>query len=273
MPSTLQVSSDNGVVRIVLDSPPVNALGAQMMIELHTVLTGLREDPQAKVIVFSSANREFFSAHVDMGIGEQMDVLQWLAAQAPEGVSVFQVVGELIRNQPQVTIVKLAGKARGGGAEVVAAADLAFAALETAGLGQIESLMGIVPAGGGTQYLRQRMGRNRALEIVLTGELFDAKTAAEYGWINRAVPAVDLDAFVDRVARNIAALPEGVIAGVKQTLPPEDLTPGFALEQKSWAALIGRPEVQRMMAEALAKGAQTVEGERDLEGLMRSVTP
>ncbi len=90
MPSTLQVTSDNGVVQIVLDNPPVNALGAQMMSELRTVLTELKDDPQARVIVFSSADPEFFSAHVDMGIVEQMDVLQELAELAPEGVNVFQ---------------------------------------------------------------------------------------------------------------------------------------------------------------------------------------
>jgi len=84
---------------------------------------------------------------------------------------------------------------------------MAFAAVKTAGLGQIEALMGILPGGGGAQYLRERVGRNRALEVVLTVGLLDAETAASYGWINRAVPADELDEYVDRVARNIAALP------------------------------------------------------------------
>ncbi|MFJ1708854.1 enoyl-CoA hydratase/isomerase family protein [Kitasatospora sp. NPDC088346] len=156
--STLHVSSERGVARVVLDDPPVNALGLTMMRELRTVLTGLRDDPSVRVIVFSSADPEFFIAHVDMRIGEQMDELQELAASAPQDVNVFQAIGELIRHQPQVTIVKLAGKARGGGAEFVAAGDMAFAAVETAGLGQIEALMGIVPGGGGTQYWRWRCG-------------------------------------------------------------------------------------------------------------------
>ena len=271
--STLRVGADNGVARIVLDNPPVNALSVTMMRELRTALDALRHDPATKVIVFSSANPEFFIAHVDMNVVEQMEELQAMAAQAPAGANVFQAVGELVRHQPQVTIVKLAGKARGGGAEFVAAADMTFAAAETAGLGQIEALMGIVPSGGATQYLRQRMGRNRALEILLTGDLFDAQTAAAYGWINRAVPSAELDAYVERVARNIAALPEGVVAGMKTVLPPEDLTEGFAREESAWGALISRPETQQLMADAVAKGVQTVDGERDLEGLMRSLTP
>lgn len=269
--STLRVSSADGVAHVVLDNPPVNVLGVTMMRELRTVLTALADDPSVRVIVFSSADPEFFLAHVDMRIAEDMDALGPLAASAPEDVNVFQAVGELLRHQPQVTIVKLAGKARGGGAEFVAAADMAFAAAETAGLGQIEALMGIVPGGGGTQYLRERVGRNRALEVILTGDLFDAATAASYGWINRALPAAELDAYVDRVARNIAALPEGVGAAAKQALPADDLTEGLLRENDAWAATLARPAAQHLITGGLRAGAQTPAGERDLETLMRGV--
>ncbi|MFI6273937.1 enoyl-CoA hydratase/isomerase family protein [Streptomyces sp. NPDC050988] len=269
--STLHMSSEHGVTRIVLDNPPVNVISATMMRELRTVLTTLAEDPSVRVIVFSSADPEFFLAHVDMRIGERMDVLQELAASASADVNVFQAVGELIRHQPQITIVKLAGKARGGGAEFVAAADMAFAAVETAGLGQIEALMGIVPGGGGTQYLRDRVGRNRALEVVLTADLFDAETAASYGWINRALPAAELDAYVDRVARNIAALPDGVIEAAKRSLPAEDFKEGLLRENDAWAATFSLPAAQRLISGGLQNGAQTPAGERDLEALMRGV--
>jgi hypothetical protein len=87
----------------------------------------------------------------------------------------------------------------------------------------------------------------------------------------RELPAAELDAYVERVARSIADLPEGVIAGMKATLPPEDLTEGFAREEAAWGALVSRPETQQLMADAVAMGVQTPEGERDLEGLMRSL--
>ncbi|MEU5646967.1 enoyl-CoA hydratase/isomerase family protein [Streptomyces milbemycinicus] len=183
----------------------------------------------------------------------------------------FQAIGELIRHQPRVTIVKLAGKARGGGAEFVAAADMTFAAIETAGLGQIEALMGIIPDGGGIQYLRDRVGRNRALEVVLTADLFDAETAASYGWINRALPADELDEYVDRVARNIAALPDGVIEAAKSALPADDFKEGLLSENEAWASTFSLPAAQRLISGGLQDGAQTPAGERDLEGLMRSV--
>ena len=269
--STLHLSITGGVADIVLDNPPVNVISAVMMEEIGDVLDELRADAAVRVIVFSSANPDFFLAHVDMTIAERMDVLQQLAAVAPEGVNVFQALGEKVRQQPQVTIVKLAGKARGGGAEFVAAADMAFAATETAGLGQIEGLMGIVPSGGGTQYLTERVGRNRALEIVLTADLWDATTAATYGWVNRAVPAAELDAFVDSTARKIAALADGVVAGAKGVLAPVRPVQGYRREEAAWSELIAQPTAQTLMREALERGAQTPAGEADLEQLMRSI--
>ena len=268
--TTLRVSIDDAVARIVLDSPPVNVLGGKMIRELHDALGALREDRSVRVIVFSSANPGFFIAHVDIHILDEMDQLQEIAARNPTA-NLFQGVGELLRHQPQVTIVKLAGRARAGGAEFVAAADMAFAARETAGIGQTEVLMGIVPGGGGTQYLRERVGRNRALELLLTGDLVDADTAAAYGWINRAVPAAELDAFVDAVAQKIAALSPEVIAAAKQLVPPADLTDDLHAENDAWAGLVSGDLPAKLMTSALAHGVQTPAGERDLESLMRDI--
>ncbi|MCW8102816.1 enoyl-CoA hydratase/isomerase family protein [Streptomyces tauricus] len=268
--TTLRVGIDAGVAWITLDNPPVNVLSGTLIRELHDVLGTLRDDRSVRVIVFSSANPELFIAHVDIHILNEMDELQAIADRNPDA-NLFQGVGELLRHQPQVTIVKLAGKARAGGAEFVAAADMAFAARETAGIGQSEVLMGIVPGGGGTQYLRERVGRNRALELLLTGDLVDADTAAAYGWINRAVPAADLDAFVDSVAEKIAALSPELIAAAKRLVPPADLTDGLRAENDAWAELVSGDLPPRLMTGALERGAQTPAGERDLESVMRSV--
>ncbi|KAB2976846.1 enoyl-CoA hydratase/isomerase family protein [Streptomyces sp. SS1-1] len=268
--TTLRVAVDAGVARITLDNPPVNVLSGTMIRELHDVLGTLRNDDSVRVVVFSSADPEFFLAHVDIHILDEMDGLQAIADRNPDA-NLFQGVGELLRHQPQVTIVKLAGTARAGGAEFVTAADLTFAARETAGIGQSEVLMGIVPGGGGTQYLRERVGRNRALELLLTGDLVDADTAAAYGWINRAVPAAELDAFVDQVAERIAALSPHVIAAAKRLVPPADLSDGLRAEDDAWADLVSGDLPARLMAGALEHGAQTPAGERDLESLMRRV--
>lgn len=266
---TLRVAVEAGVARVTIDNPPVNVLDVALMTDLRSLLTALRDDGSVRVVVFDSADPEFFIAHVDMS--STPEALVELAATAPEGSNVFQALGEMLRGQPQVTIVKLAGKARGGGAEFVAAADLAFAAIGRAGLGQVEALMGIVPGGGGTQYLAGRVGRNRALEVVLGAGLYDAELAERYGWVNRALPADELDAFVDRLARDIAALPEGVIAAAKRAIAPDDLAAGLARENDAWAGLVLRPAAGRLIGGGLAAGAQTRDGERDLEALMRDV--
>jgi len=239
------------------------------MTDLRRLLTTLASDETVRVIVFESADPDFFLAHVDLTATPQ--AFAGLMADLPEGVNVFQAVGEQLRNQPQVTMVKLAGTARGGGAEFVAAADMAFAAIGRARLGQIEALMGITPGGGATQYLTERVGRNRALEIVLGADLFDAETAERYGWVNRAVPANELDEFVDRLAGNIAALPDDVVAAAKLAILPNDHADGLARENDAWAGLLFRPATARLMSTGLARGAQTRRGEQDLEGLFRGL--
>ncbi|MEV0894047.1 enoyl-CoA hydratase/isomerase family protein [Promicromonospora sp. MEB111] len=268
--TTLHVSREAGIARVTIDNPPVNVLDVALMADLRHLLAALRDDESVRVIVFDSANPEFFIAHVDMSLIDAPDAFDRFEAGLPGGVNVFQGLGEALRSQPQVTIVKLAGIARGGGAEFVAAADMTFAAAEGAGLGQIEALMGIVPGGGGTQYVTGRVGRHRALEIVLGADLFDAATAERYGWVNRALPAADLDAFVDRLARHVADLPDGVIAAAKRAIRPQDLSDGYAREHEAWAQQIARPAAEKLIRGGLAAGAQSRDGERDLEGLLRS---
>jgi len=267
----LSISHNGGVSTVTIDNPPVNVLDVSLMSEISRFLVSVRNDPDVKVLVFQSANPEFFIAHVDMTLIDEPHAFDELARNAPEGLNPFQAFGELLRSQPQVTIVKLAGLARGGGAEFVAAADMAFAAEGRAGLAQCEALMGITPGGGATQYLTSRMTRGRALEVILGADLIDAVTAERYGWVNRALPAVELDDFVNRLARNIAALPEGVIAAAKQAMPAPDLREGFHREHDAWAGLFARPAAERLIRGGLQAGAQTPDGERNLEELLRNL--
>ncbi|WBL74097.1 enoyl-CoA hydratase/isomerase family protein [Serratia liquefaciens] len=269
--SKLSLSHAKGVLTVTLNNPPVNVLDVALMSEISRLLRAVRDDPDTRVLVFQSADPEFFIAHVDMTLIDEPNAFDELARNAPEGLNPFQAFGELLRSQPQVTIVKLAGLARGGGAEFVAAADMAFAAEGRAGLAQCEALMGITPGGGATQYLTDRMTRGRALEVVLGADLIDAATAERYGWINRALPASELDDFVARLAHNIAALPEGVIAAAKQAMPAADLREGFYREHQAWAGLFERPAAERLIRGGLKAGAQTKVGERHLEGLLRNL--
>jgi enoyl-CoA hydratase/carnithine racemase len=267
----LSISHHGGVSTVTIDNPPVNVLDVPLMSEISRFLLFVRDEPDVKVLIFQSANPDFFIAHVDMTLIDEPHAFDELARNAPEGLNPFQAFGELLRSQPQVTIVKLAGLARGGGAEFVAAADMAFAAEGRAGLAQCEALMGITPGGGATQYLSSRMTRGRALEVILGADLIDAVTAERYGWINRALPAAELDDFVNRLAHNIAALSEGVIAAAKQAMPAPELHEGFQREHDAWAGLFARPAAESRIRGGLKAGAQTPDGERNLEKLLRNL--
>lgn len=267
----LHLNIKKGVAYITLDNAPVNALSGKLIKELKQLLKDLSIDKNVKVIIFDSINPDFFIAHVDINILGEQAILEELGKTAPEGLNIFQAVGEMLREQPQITIVKLKGIARGGGAEFVAAADMSFASLEKGKLAQCEALMGIIPGGGATQYLSAKMTRGRALEVILGAGLFDAATAERYGWINRAIPDAEIDTFVDDLAQNIANLPEGVIETTKKVLSPVRNVPGFQLENEGWAALVFNPETARIMTGAIQNGAQTVAGELKLEEILRAL--
>jgi enoyl-CoA hydratase/carnithine racemase len=268
----LRVAFASGIARVTIDNPPVNVLDAVLMADLLRFLTTVREDKETRVVIFESASPDFFIAHVDMTLIDDPHAFDEMAVDLPAGLNVFQALGEQVRALPQVTIAKLAGLARGGGAEFIAACDMAFGAIGRAGLGQIEALMGIVPSGGAMQYLSTRMSRGRVLEIILGSRVFSAEEAAAYGWINRALPASDLDTFIDTLARDIAALPAGVAQAAKRVLPPADLAAGFSREQAEWSRLFAAPAAERLIRGGLAGGAQTVEGEKRLEAILRGIS-
>lgn len=268
---TILTKIEKDIATVTINNEPVNALSGMMMLELDHFLKELSTNPSVKVIVFDSANGDFFIAHVDMKILDNQEILDELMNKAPKGLNIFQTVGELLRNQPQITIVKLKGIARGGGAEFVAAADMSFASLEKGKLSQNEALMGIIPGGGATQYLKGKMTRGRMLEVILGADLLDASLAERYGWINRAIPDAEIDNFVDNLAKNIAALPEGVIQTTKNVIQPEVYTEGFQVENDGWATLAYKPEFPNLIKLALEKGAQTVDGELKIEKLLRGL--
>jgi enoyl-CoA hydratase/carnithine racemase len=195
-----------------------------------------------------------------------------LASVAEQGspLNPMQSLNQQFRSLPQVTIAKLAGRLRGGGNEFAMAFDMRFAAIGRTWLSQPETRMGIIPGGGGTQLLTRLVGRARALEVILGGDLYDAVTAEKYGWVNLALPADQLNPMVDAYARRIAALrPEQVTAAkraVDAALAATSLADGMEQEGAALSAVYPAPEfvVERMRA-AVDGGIQTRDGELDLE--------
>jgi len=274
--STLHVSVADGIAWVTMDSPPVNVLGLKLIADLSRFAAAIRQDEQVQVIVLQSANPDFFIAHVDMELINQWEEAARVAADLfpePSPLNVFQQLNEQWRTLPQITIGKLQGLARCGGSELAMALDMRFAARGQAGIGQTEALMGIVPGGGATAYLPRLIGRARALEAIAGANLFDADLAERYGWINRALPADELDSFVATLARQIAALAPGVVRAAKQAVDTvhEPLPVALAQGDALWQQLVFQPVATSKLLGGLAAGAQTPSGERDLESLLRSL--
>ncbi|AAY35804.1 MULTISPECIES: enoyl-CoA hydratase/isomerase family protein [Pseudomonas] len=226
-----------GYWRVTFNNPPLNFCDPDTLIELQQIATLIESDDALRVVVFDSDDQDFFVNHYDVS-----RVADFPLQPGPTGLPTFIDATTRLTTSPVVTIASIRGRTRGGGSEIALACDMRFASLERAIFAQIEVGAGVFPGGGATERLPLLVGRARALEIVLGSDDFDAATAALYGWVNRALPDNELDAFVDNLARRIASFDKPALAEAKglinrRTLPSaEDLmqTQEVFLNAFSW---------------------------------------
>jgi enoyl-CoA hydratase/carnithine racemase len=260
---TLRVERDDRVMRVTFDHAPINLIDRAMLRDLRGLLDVLQQDTGIRVVVFRSANPEFFICHADLDIFLKDET-------APPAKSAklnfIHTLFEGYRTLPMATIAVVAGRCNGAGTEFVTSLDMRFAAIGTTAIGQFEVALGVLPGGTGTQRLPRLMGRGRALEVILGCDDLDATTAERYGLVNRALPAHAIDQFVDALARRIASFPPDAIALAKKAVDHGlgDPRPGLSEESFLAGQLMATTEVRRRFAAALRLGAQTLEGERRL---------
>jgi enoyl-CoA hydratase/carnithine racemase len=259
----LGVERDRGVAFVTIDHPPINLFDLPLIQDIGCVGAALEADDAVRVIVFRSANPDFFIAHADVRL------IQMLPAEPPPKpakLGMFHAIVDRFRTMPKATIAQIEGVARGGGSELVLSCDMRFGALGRAVLAQPEVALGIIPGGSGTQRLPRVIGRARALEIILGCEDFDAALAERYGYLNRALPPSELGPFVQRLAYRIASFPAEAIALAKTAVAAAELpTIDGLLEEadcfnRSVATTAARARMQRF----LDLGGQTPDVERDL---------
>jgi len=255
---TLRVArSDEGVLSVVIDAPPMNLIGPELVRDLVALLGELESDQDIRVMVLESADPEYFVPHVDL-----TKVAEYTAEAAKAGGPEDASLGMLwhkLSELPVVTIAKLRGRARGAGSELALACDMRFAARENAILGQPEVGFGALPGAGGIQHLGRLLGRGRAMEAILGSDDFDAEQAERYGWVNRALPDADLDAFVARLARRIASFPAEAVRTVKRVLNELTLPGADAIraDARRFQQLVGSDTVMARAATLFAQGLQT----------------
>lgn len=257
----LKVRLDGGVTFVTIDHPPINLFDWALIGEMDRIGRELEADPVVRVVVFDSADPDFFIAHADVNL---ILSLPEASPDRPREPNVFQQMVDRFRSMPKATLAKIEGICRGGGSELVLSLDMRFAALGKAVLGQPEVAVGIIPGGSGTQRLPRLMGRGRALEVILGCEDFPADLAERYGYVNRALPPDELTPFVERLAQRMASFPAEAIARAKAAVaeaePP--VTNGLIEEAHLFSQCIATPEARERMQAFLKAGGQT----REVEG-------
>jgi enoyl-CoA hydratase/carnithine racemase len=259
---TLTVTTDGSVLFAEIEAPPMNLLGPELVRDLVSLIQQAEADDTVQVLVFKSADPDYFIPHVDVTrIAEYREEAAKLTGEAS-----IALLFRHLSSSRLVSIAQVEGRVRGAGSEFVLACDMCFAARESAIFGQIEPALGVLPGGGAAQHLARRMGRGRALEVMLSAEDYDAELAERYGWINRALPADDLGEFVRSLAHRIAGFPAAGQAAVKDRVNAIALGPAddFRRDSDLFGEGVGEPEAQQQLQAAMKHGFQTRDGEMAL---------
>src|SRR5712691_3390854 len=208
--------------RVTIDNPPINVMGPQMVREFQEVINALETDEQVRVVVFESAVEGYFLNHSDFTAR-----LEDLTSMPPGPTGLPPWPDFLVRltRAPVASIAIIRGRATGNGSEITLACDMSFASREKTIISQWEVGVGMVAGGGPMARLPRLIGRNRALEVLLSSEDIRGDLAEAYGYVNRSLPDAALDDFVDALATRIASFDKWAIANTKRLVNAASLPP------------------------------------------------
>lgn len=263
----ISITKDGAVMHVSINNPPVNLMNGEMVKQLLQLVGQLTLDPTTKVVIFESAITDFFIAHFDLDdLVNSIDDPQ--VKSQFDDINIVQSLALGLQALPQVTIAKVHGACRGAGLEIILGMTMRFAS-ESSRFCAPEASAGFLACGGGSTRLIATCGPARALEILLSARDFDARQAQEYGVINSALPAAELDQYVESLAQKIAQRSNHVI-GVHKELTKrvlsfaiEPMFDGFAYENEACRSSMDRSEFRDKLAAMLSLG-QTPATEIDL---------
>jgi enoyl-CoA hydratase/carnithine racemase len=263
---TLTVRKEGAVLFIEIAAPPMNLLGPELVRDLVSLIQRAEADQTFQVLVFKSADPDYFISHVDV---TRIKEYRAEAAKLTGEASIALLFRHLSASR-LVTIAQIEGRVRAAGSEFVLACDMRFAARESAIFAQPEPGLGTIPGGGAVQHLVRLMDRARALEVMLSAEDFDAEIAERYGWINRALPADALGDFVRSLAHRIARFPPAGRVAVKDRVNAIALAAieDFRRDSDLFAEGVRNPEAQERIQAAFKRGFQTRTAEMNLAQLL-----
>ena len=239
--------------RITFDNPPLNVMGPQFVREFREIIGTVETDEKVKVLVFESAVEGFFLNHSDF-YADMKNLTDM--PQGPTGLEAWPDILVRLTRAPVVSSALIRGRATGNGSEIALASDMTFASREKALLSQWEVGVGLVAGGGPMARLPRQMGRQKALEVLLSSNDIGGDLAEAYGYVNRSLPDGELDGFVDALARRIATFDKWAIANTKRLVNaaclPADVE--IAAGWDACMASITRPAAQEKIKALFERG-------------------
>ncbi|KML42988.1 MULTISPECIES: enoyl-CoA hydratase/isomerase family protein [Cytobacillus] len=195
--NNILVRAEEGIGFIIINRPELrNALNIDTLLEIETALDKMRDDEDIRVIIFSGAGEKSFAAGADIS---QLSKRTMIDALKPNMTATYRK----IEDYEKPTIAAINGYALGGGLELALACDIRVASLN-AKVGLPEVGLGIMPGAGGTQRLSRIIGKGKAMELILTGDVITAAEAEGLNMISKAVPQEELIETAKGYARRIS---------------------------------------------------------------------
>jgi len=243
-----------------ISNPPMNYLTAPMTLELLELIGEAERDESARAIIITGGLEGKFITHysVDELAATAADPAE-CARVFPEAEAGFHRLLDRIMLLPKAVIAAINGDCMGGGYELALACDFRIAADGPYQIGLPEAVLGILPGGGGTQRLPRLIGRGRALEVMLFGNVYHPREAERMGMVNRVVAPESLIAFAMGWARTLAKRPPRSIAAIKRAVhlgADRDLPTGLYIERTEMRDVMCTQDARTLMTaynQAVAK--------------------
>lgn len=208
------VEKSSGYWNVIINNPPTNMFDPLMFAELNVLAEKMANSADLRIVVFESADSDYFMNHHD--VVHRLEV-----PNVPGGQAFFYnwpYFVEKFMHLPVITVAKVRGRARAQGFEFALTCDIRFASREKALFSLVEAAGASIPGGGGIEWLVRLCGRSRTIEIVCSAEDYSAETGEIYGFVNRAIPDAELDAFVENFATRLAGFDKKVLEACKKTI-------------------------------------------------------
>jgi enoyl-CoA hydratase/carnithine racemase len=258
--------------RVIFENPPLSLMGPQFVLEFRDIMTAIETDPHLRVVVLESAVDGYFLNHTDFTA--KLEDLTGIP-QGPSGLEAWPDILVRLPRAPVASIAKIRGRATGNGSEIALACDMTFASREKAILSQWEVGVGMVAGGGPMARLPRLIGRGRALEVLLGSDDISGALAADYGYVNRALPDAELDGFVDALARRIATFDKWALANTKRlvnaaSLPADvEIAAGWEACMASIPRAAAQESFKALFAQGFGKPGEVEERLGDHVGQLR----